>query len=344
MPDGGEDDSLAVYQALRRMGSAERGDVPAAAGLDQARAEAGLRRLTEVGLTRTRPDGQIEPLEPDTALVRTLAAHRSATEDQAHRSEALHRTTQALLYVYRPAVERVASKVEVEYIRDSASKRRTMAALHATAQRSADSLHLGPLPPMDMLKESMNMDAAMVERGMRLRAIYPRTALQTPKHVHYMQELAGVGVSLRLLEHAPCDMVITDGEVACLPANPSQAGGNPMLLVRSAELVAVLTAVFDDYWLRAVPLEETAAPAVGRAPELTPQERVIIRLMSTGLTDDQIARKMGVHRRTVQRAIAKLMDRLHADTRFEAGLKLAQDPDLSRVLPPNRNRPPIPAR
>jgi hypothetical protein len=34
----------------------------------------------------------------------------------------------------------------------------------------------------------------------------------------------------------------------------------------------------------------------------------------------------------VQRAVAKLMERLHASSRFEAGLKLAQDPAYAAVL------------
>jgi DNA-binding NarL/FixJ family response regulator len=41
---------------------------------------------------------------------------------------------------------------------------------------------------------------------------------------------------------------------------------------------------------------------------------------------------MGVSRRTVQRAITKLMDRLHATSRFVAGFKLAKDPQFLRHL------------
>jgi DNA-binding NarL/FixJ family response regulator len=59
---------------------------------------------------------------------------------------------------------------------------------------------------------------------------------------------------------------------------------------------------------------------------------VIIRLMASGLSDDQIARKLGVHRRTVQRAIAKLMERLNASSRFEAGLKLAGDAEFAKTF------------
>jgi DNA-binding CsgD family transcriptional regulator len=340
-----EGHALAVYQAMRQAGGELRGGGAAdrVDGLDEQQVEAGLRRLTDIGLVEAGLDGQLEPVEPDTALVRSLEAYHGATEDHARRADALNQAIQALLYVYRPAVERVASRVEVEYVRDPASKRRTMAVLNATTQHSFDSLHPGPLPPMEMLERSMELDAEMLRRGIRLRAIYPRTVLQTPRYTRYLEELAALGVSVRLIEHAPCDILLQDGTTACLPSNPPHPGGHPMLLVRSFELVWVLVTIFDDYWLRAVPLEDAVAASSDGESELAPQERVIIRLMATGLTDDQIARKIGVHRRTVQRVIAKLMDRLHASSRFEAGLKLAQDQELAGVLPPKRNRPSLSA-
>ncbi|BBA99312.1 hypothetical protein RVR_5875 [Actinacidiphila reveromycinica] len=384
MPDE-EDRALAVYEALRRLGSAVEGDLGTATGLDAEQAGAALRRLTEIGLVEARADGHVESVEPDTALVRTLDAYHLATEDQARRSRALREAGQALLHVYRPAVERVASEVQVEYIRDRWSKHRVLDALTATIQRTCDSLHPGPMPPVDVLESSLRRDAQLVKRGVRLRAIYPLSLVQTSRYLHYLREVADLGVSVRLLDHAPCDILLHDNELACMPSDPNAVYDNPMLLVRSTALVQTLTAIFDDYWLRAVTVEEAlragsgagsrssrsgaatgsgsgggsgagsgsgsgagagsgagsgAGAGAGRRAELTMQERVVIRLMAAGLGDEQIARKVGVHRRTVQRVIAKLMDRLDAGSRFEAGLKLAQDPNLMGVLAPNRVRPP----
>ncbi|WP_435177030.1 LuxR C-terminal-related transcriptional regulator [Actinacidiphila sp. bgisy145] len=343
MPDE-EDQALAVYEALRRLGSAVQSDLGTASGLDTRQAAAALRRLTEIGLVEERGDGHIESVDPDTALVRTLEAYHTAAKEQSRRTEALRDVSQALLYVYRPAVERVASKVQVEYIRDRWSKHRVLDALTETIQRTSDSLHPGPMPPADVLESSLKRDAQLIKRGVRLRAIYPLSMVQTPRHLRYLQEAADLGVSVRLLDHAPCDILLHDNELACMPSNPHAVYDNPMLLIRSTDLVQTLTAVFDDYWLRAATVEQAlrdergAGAVAGRSPELTAQERVVIRLMSTGLSDEQIARKVGVHRRTVQRVIAKLMERLGAGSRFEAGLKLAQDPALMRAIAPNRFR------
>ena len=42
----------------------------------------------------------------------------------------------------------------------------------------------------------------------------------------------------------------------------------------------------------------------------------------TGLTDDTVARRMGVSVRTVRRIMADIMRRLDATSRFEAGVKV----------------------
>jgi DNA-binding CsgD family transcriptional regulator/DNA-binding transcriptional ArsR family regulator len=340
MPDD-EDQALAVYEALRQLGSAPPGEMGAATGLDPERATAALGRLTELGLVHGHPDGQLEAVEPDTALVRAMDAYHRAAEDHASRAESLYRATQALLYVYRPAVERVSNKVEIETITDPRAKVRMVAAMNAVAQTSADSLHPGPMPPMELLELSIEQDARMLERGVRLRAIYPQAVVQSTKYARYLERLSDLGVTVRLLDHAPFDILLQDRETACLPANPDRPGGSPMLLVRSTKLVWPLQVIFEDYWLRAVPLEDAVSPGA-HTSAFTPQERVVIRLMATGLSDDQIARRMGVHRRTVQRAVAKLMDRLHAGSRFEAGLKLGQDKELARVLPPSRGGAGVP--
>ncbi|CAM5486695.1 hypothetical protein SGRIM128S_07476 [Streptomyces griseomycini] len=48
-------------------------------------------------------------------------------------------------------------------------------------------------------------------------------------------------------------------------------------------------------------------------------EKEILRLMSQGLTDDAVRKKLGVGLRTARRMIADLMERLDARSRFEAG-------------------------
>jgi DNA-binding CsgD family transcriptional regulator len=322
-----EEYALAVYQTLRSQGPVPPARVAGAAGLDEERARRGLDRLRTLGLLQ-EAGGLLEPVEPDTALLRTMDAYRAHAAEQAGSAADLRRLTHSLLTVYRPAVARGAAQVEVEYISDRRAKDRLLHDLTATVEETCDSLHAGPMPPMEVLERSLAEDAELVARGVRRRAVHRQTLLQTPRHARYLRELAALGVEVRLIEHAAYDLILLDRMVACLPAEPGVPGSD-ILVLRGSALINAQLAMYEDYWLRAVPYEATAADPPDA--ELTPQERVVIRLMAGGLSDDQIARRVGVHRRTVQRSVAKLMERLGATSRFEAGLRLAQDPEFART-------------
>jgi DNA-binding CsgD family transcriptional regulator len=342
---GVEEHAVALYQALRAGGGGDARAIGEMAGLDEEQAERGWRRLDELGLLQCK-EGIVEAVEPDMALVRTMDAYHANAAEQVLKATSLQRVTQALMTVYRPAVAYESSRVELEYLRDRRSKDSALAMLNATSRVSADSLHPGPMPPMHMLAASLRLDAEMIGRGVRVRALYPQSLLQTPKYVRYLADLAELGAEVRLIDHAPFDLLIQDRQTACLPVDPDDPGKSSMILVHSAALVQSIASIYDDYWLRALPFEVNPPGASGAdgETELTAQERVVIRLLAGGLSDDQIARKMGVHRRTVQRAVAKLMERLQASSRFEAGLKLAQDSEFARALRPGPARPSVPSR
>ncbi|WP_051951240.1 helix-turn-helix transcriptional regulator [Actinacidiphila yeochonensis] len=327
MPDVDEH-ALALYQTLRAGGS------EAAARAGGTGDSAAWRRLTELGLVETS-GGRPEPVEPSTALIRAMEKYRAGTLRLVREAAALEETALALVTVYQPAAVRRIEALEVEYVTTLGAKLRAMTTFVAANRRSCDEMHLWLTPVEETLARGRMLDTEMVSRGVHIRTLYPRHLLGVPRAVRYFDELVAIGVEIRLIDDVPCDLVIGDGLTACLPGDPAAPRSSPLLLLRSQSVVGTLAAFYDDCWRRATPYPEPRRPA---AAELSPQERVAIRLLAMGLSDDQIARKTGVHRRTVQRTVAKLMDRLGATSRFEAGLRLAQDPELSRVLPRPRMR------
>jgi DNA-binding CsgD family transcriptional regulator len=294
------------------------------------------RRLTELGLVEFR-DGAPEPVEPDTALIRAIEEHRAGTLRQVRQAAALEEAALALVTVYRPAALARSEPVEAEYLVTHEAKMRAVTMLDSTTRESSAAMHTRLTPDDAALARGLAQDAAMTARGVRLRNVYPHALLGEPRAVRYFDELGAAGVEVRLADEVPCDMIIRDGLSACLPDDPAEPARSPMLVVHSRSVVRALAAFYDDCWQRAVPHRE---PRRTGAAGLSPHERVVIRLLALGLSDEQIARKTGVHRRTVQRGVARLMERLRAGSRFEAGLRLAQDPELSRMLPRPRSRPP----
>jgi two-component system response regulator DesR len=63
-----------------------------------------------------------------------------------------------------------------------------------------------------------------------------------------------------------------------------------------------------------------AASAIGpsTAPQLTPRERDVLRLLADGLSNDEIGKQLFIAAETVRGYIRKAMEKLGADTRTEA--------------------------
>ena len=56
------------------------------------------------------------------------------------------------------------------------------------------------------------------------------------------------------------------------------------------------------------------------APEATQEELDILELLAQGYTDEVVARRLGLARRTYRRRLRSVMDRLGARSRFQVGV------------------------
>ncbi|MEU6851198.1 LuxR C-terminal-related transcriptional regulator [Actinacidiphila alni] len=333
--------AVAIYTAVAMRGGSARvgesgtdglGGLAGPAGLDDERLAAGLRTLTAMGLIR-RADGRIETVDPDAALAVAMDTYLGTAAAQLRNAAALSETTQALLTVFRPVVARLQEQVDVQHFEDPESRQSSVADIEASARETMDSLHPGPMPlDMAVLDKALAGDVAMIRRGVRVRALYLRSQLRVPKYAKYLHDLSDAGVNVRLVDHAAHDLLVMDRHTVVLPGIPHEHATS-MTLVRGAVLARSYAAVYEDYWLRAAPLSAVARPDSEDGLGLTDQERSIIRLMANGYSDDRIARTLGVARRTVQRVMTKLMERLQVSSRFEVGLKLAQLLDPEELWP-----------
>lgn len=318
------DAAVAVYTAVATRGGSSHAALAALAGLDEARVAGGLRTLRGLGLIR-QMDGRVEPVDPDAALAVAVDTYLGNAAAQLRNAAALSETTQALLMVFRPLAARLQEQVLVQYFDDPESRHSALADIDAAARESVESLHPGPMPPdMAVLEKSLIGDAALVRRGLKVRALYPRSLLQVPKYVKYLNDLSDVGVRVRLIDHGPHDLLVVDRHTVILPGGLHEQGVS-MTLVRGAVLARSYASFFEDYWLRAVPMSAGSGRGdSGDDTELSDQERTVVRLMANGYSDDRIARTLGIARRTVQRVMTKLMERLQVSSRFEVGMRLAR--------------------
>jgi DNA-binding CsgD family transcriptional regulator len=170
------------------------------------------------------------------------------------------------------------------------------------------------------------VDADALHPGIACRVIYEGASVEHSGGLRGVEQLIAAGQQARVLPTTlPMSLYIVDGRHAFLPLQRESASVESAIVVHSSALLDALTKLFEGLWQRALPLELPAtreAPAPQRRRAQIDEHRLVALLLS-GLTDDAIARQLGVGYRTVQRHIATLMTKLGAHTRFQAGLQAA---------------------
>ncbi|HCT75873.1 MAG TPA: transcriptional regulator TrmB [Micromonosporaceae bacterium] len=156
-------------------------------------------------------------------------------------------------------------------------------------------------------------------RGITYRVIYDQSSLDTADRLTAARELAMHGAQVRMLVEVPLKLVITDRSMCLAPFGcpPEQE----VLVLNQSALLNGLIALFDALWDNATPLWH--AGAVQPPTGLTAQDEMLLVLAATGLTDEAIARRLGVGQRTVERRWQRVMNLLGVQTRYQAGLQAA---------------------
>src|SRR5689334_13304788 len=131
-----------------------------------------------------------------------------------------------------------------------------------------------------------------------------------------VEELVRAGQQARALPRLPLRLYLADDRLAVVPLPDGAA-----LLVYPSALLDALGKLFDGLWQWALPLYPAGDPPAGRRP--VARQHQLVSVLLSGLTDEAIARQLGVSYRTVQRRVADLMAELGAHTRFQAGAQAA---------------------
>lgn len=170
--------AVTLYEVAAAYGG-EVADISTRSGLDAARTAAGWRTLKEMGLVKV-VDGRVETVEPQAALAVLMGSYTANVHEQLQSALAVNDATQKLLTVFQPAATRRQQQVQllVDQYTGPESRERALRDIAATLRESADSLHQGPLPTDPAaLDRSLEMDAGLARRGIRVRALYPRRLL-----------------------------------------------------------------------------------------------------------------------------------------------------------------------
>jgi DNA-binding CsgD family transcriptional regulator len=156
-----------------------------------------------------------------------------------------------------------------------------------------------------------------VKRGVRYRAIHPDRARTTPAVGRHLGALSLAGVAVRTIPRVPMDMIVVDGSVAVLPADTSSGS---VAVLRLTSVVVTALELFERIWPDAVPLADSELPDKA---DLSLREQEMLRLLALGATDELVSAHLDISVRTTRRIVARIMNRLGARSRFQAGVKAA---------------------
>ncbi len=170
----------------------------------------------------------------------------------------------------------------------------------------------------DSFEFSRQLVEYLLRRGVRVRTVWPAEFTRWPTVRRHCAWLKARDIRPRIVPAAAFGRaVVVDGSVAL---TLEEAGGGR--LERCPEVVDSLLAETRRQWSVGTDLRD----ALPVPPNGLNQQRYeqVLRMLADGLTDEAVARRLGVSVRTVRNDVASTMSALEACSRFQAGARAAQ--------------------
>lgn len=315
-------DVEAVYRGMLADPSGGVAELCASLGLTETQVRSGLDRLVDLDLLRPSRDspGALRAVSPDLGLELLL---RRQEEDLARRQAELARSKAAAVRVVSEFAD-LRPNTEV----DGAERLVGMDAIQSRLEELAHGLareFTAILPGAALseasLEASRPLDRRALGRGIEMRSVYQDSARNDPATLAYARWLTEEGGQVRTSPLLPPRLLIFDAKVAVVPIDPANSRLGA-LCTRAPGIVASLLTLFEQTWDSAVPLGADRPRPTASKP--TAGELELLKLLASGMTDEAAGKRLGVSLRTIRRQMSALMERLHASSRFEAGLKAAQ--------------------
>jgi DNA-binding CsgD family transcriptional regulator len=316
------DDERAYRAVLERPGPV--GDLAPRAGLDEDRLAAALRRLAELELAHL--DGTAWVARPPDAALAVLHARREADVEREQRAvrEGRALVAQFLLTAPRPANGAGPHLAEIVEGNDAVGAR-----VFQVVESATSVVRILDRPPYvynaPEAGDTLDQELRLLRAGIEFRVVYDATTFTPPELSQCLADSLGAGEQARVLPDVPVKLVAADANVAILPLVPAPGEPGRAVVLHTPVVVEPLTALFESLWQRAIPVGGAdPGDAVARHEAPSAEDRVLLRLLAAGLKDGAIARNLGTSERTTNRRISELIDRLDAQTRFQAGLQAAR--------------------
>ncbi len=291
---------------LRDGGRIEAAEVSAAE-------QASLNRLEEFGLLVRHPGGpRYVAVSPRAVTSRIGAEMRAEAVRLMLGSEHVADEFDDLIRAYDGAASTTVGPSGTDVVHGFANIQNRIAQLVSDCQTELITLQPGHRSP-ELLETALHQDIPFLQRGGVLRTLYQPSALSAPATVCYAAEVTKYGGAVRVLDEPFQRTFILDRRVAVIPVTDDTMVA---AFIEEPTVVAHLLRVFERDWARAESVRWNTIRGDGRGGAAA--ERVGT-LLSQGLTQQGVARRLGLSERTVAGHIARLRNRYGARTLYQLG-------------------------
>ncbi|MEU4099819.1 helix-turn-helix transcriptional regulator [Streptomyces tanashiensis] len=326
-PESPDDPLTRVYTCLLARDPAHPparpADLAAELDLPLARVESAVSALLDMGLLRRDQERAVLPVAPDEAVQRTLGPLEREMRARRQHMERTREQLMAFMPLYESHLLRLTHLRQAEYVElltDLRAVREAITELGRTCEREVMTAQPGGGRRAEVLEEAVARDEELLRRGVRMRVLYQHTARFSSGTCAYVERVGRLGAQVRTLDDEFMRMLVFDRATAVIPVpdDPHAA-----VLIREPHVVAFMVGAYERLWLEALPFETEwdRQTIMDISDEL---KQTIVRLLTEGLTDAAIARRLGLSVRSCRRHVADVMAALGAESRFQAGYLLAQ--------------------
>ena len=271
-----------------------------------------LESLIAARLVRETADGLVLVEHPRTALERLLGNEEESLD--ARRRELLEaRASIARFTAEHRAAGAARGSPEARPAWEVVSPRMAVSMAEQAVRTTTGVIRMSVLSFQDgpgLDEEAARLRQNAIAGGREQRAIYPIEALDDAVGRRWAKSWADIGELQRVSESPPSEFAVFGDEVV-LAVTDWRSTGSDHVIIRNPMLIAAFTAMFDYAWDLALPMPGVVLDVA--------EERQLMMLLGSGAKDEAIARYLGWGVRTVRRRVAKLMDELGAETRFQLG-------------------------
>lgn len=166
---------------------------------------------------------------------------------------------------------------------------------------------------------------SLLARGVRVRLLARHCLRADLTRREPLSRIVAADGEARTVSEVPRGVIVLDDD-SVIALDPETGAAD--LLPRARVTADLAREMFEHLWAQGVAYEADGPGYTGAADDL---HCSIVRLMSQGLTDEAVAKRLGMSVRSCRRHIAALLRDLGAISRFQAGMRAASRPDLGEA-------------